>query len=118
MEEAPVTWLELNLILQERYRVLGGGTEQMPVDLNDIDVSGMTHMTMMFNGRLRFKYIDISEWNTGNVVDMTGMFSGCDGLESIGNIENWDISNVQSMRYMFNGCKDKIKPSWYIETTE
>ena len=77
MGEAPTTWLELNLILQERYRVLGGGTEQSPVDLNDIDVSGMTHITMMFSGRMHFKYIDIRK------AVKSGFHKAGNGLDSI-----------------------------------
>lgn len=114
----PITWTELIMILQDRYKMLGGGSENCPIDLNDIDVSEMTSMSMIFSGRLRFKYIDISEWDVSNVTDMTGMFSGCDCLESVGDIEGWDISNVETMRYMFNGCKEQIIPSWYNETSE
>ena len=53
---------------------------------------------------MRFKYIDISDWDVSNVKSMRGMFFMCKELESIGDISKWDVSNVTNMSFMFNGC--------------
>jgi len=82
-------------------------------NLNDIDTSKITDMSKLFTGdeKLRhikhvgsdnIKNIDISQWNTGNVTDMSEMFSNCYYFNS--NISNWDVSQVVNMSSMFNNC--------------
>ena len=55
---------ELRKIIEDRYDKLGPGTEQDPIDFNDIDVSIFDSLRNdknigIFDGTL-FKYIDIS----------------------------------------------------------
>ena len=100
---------ELRKIIIDRYDKLGPGTEQDPIDFNDIDVSNLNsfcynRVTGIFD-RMLFKYIDISEWDVSNVTNMSCMFYGCDKLKSIGDISGWDVSNVTDMSYMFAFCK-------------
>ena len=40
---------------------------------------------------------DISEWDTSNVTDISGMFDGCDSLVNLPDISNWNISKVTSL---------------------
>ena len=47
------------------------------------------------------KYGDINTWCTGNVTDMSGMFSLFDNFND--NISNWDVSSVTTMENMFRG---------------
>ena len=102
---------ELRKIIEDRYEKLGPGTEQKPIDFNDIDVS---NIDSFYNGKtfykgifaeIKFKYIDISDWDVSNVTDMTSMFDGCEELESVGDISKWDVSSVTDMSYMFAFCK-------------
>ena len=126
---------ELRKIIKDRYDKLGPGTEQDPVDFNDIDVSNLdsfcSNNTGIFD-ETRFKYIDISDWDVSNikltnkmfyncvelkyigdisgwdvsnVTNMSGMFYGCEELESVGDISKWDVSNVTDMWYMFAFCE-------------
>lgn len=67
-------------------------------DLNDLDVSEVTDMSHLFH-HCYFKG-NISQWNTSNVIYMTGMFSYC--YDFNGDISQWDTGNVKNMSYMFN----------------
>ena len=101
---------ELRKIIEDRYNKLGPGTEQKPIDFNDIDVSHLdsfysnTYYRGLFEGT-KFKYIDISYWDVSNVTDMSYVFFMCKELESVGDISKWDVSNVTNMSYMFTDYK-------------
>ena len=84
---SPLTWEELRQIIEDRYEELGPGTEQEPIDFNDIDVSSMTKF---FEGRglfenTKFEYIDISNWDVSNIEDAGDMFID----SGITNIPDW-----------------------------
>ena len=69
---------ELRKIIEDRYKKLGPGTKQKPIDFNDIDVS---NIDSFYNDKgigifdsMDFKYIDISYWDVSNVKSMYDMF--------------------------------------------
>ena len=103
------TFDELRKIIEDRYNKLGPGTEQDPIDFNDIDVSNLDSFCNNKNigifEKTKFKYIDISDWDVSNVTDMSCMFFSCDELKSVGDISKWDVSNVTNMWNMFDGCE-------------
>ena len=112
---------ELRNIIEDRYDKLGPGTEQNPIDFNDIDVSNIDSFYSSITGigifeETKFKYIDISDWNVSNVTDMNHMFYGCKNLESVGDISKWDVSNVRFMPFMFSECKkfNQDLSSWNV----
>ena len=100
---------ELRKIIKDRYDKLGEGTEQNPIDFNDIDVS---HLDSFYNEdegifeNTYFKYIDISSWDVSNVKSTSHMFYWCEELESVGDISKWDVSNVNNMDFMFYDCEN------------
>ena len=99
---------ELRKIIDDRYKKLGAGTEQNPIDFNDIDVSNMVSFCNnddigLFE-QTKFKYIDISDWDVSSVTNMLSMFYRCNTLKSVGDISYWDVSNVTNMAYMFTDC--------------
>ena len=99
---------ELHKIIIDIYDKLGPGTEQDPIDFNDIDVSNIDsfcHKDIGIFEETQFKYIDISDWDVSGVTDMSYMFYGCNELESVGDISGWDVSKVINMSYMFAFCK-------------
>ena len=99
---------ELHKIIIDRYDKLGPGTEQNPIDFNDIDVSNLDSFCNKGKGifeKTKFKYIEISDWDVSGVTDMSYMFYGCNELESVGDISGLDISSVTDMSYMFAFCK-------------
>ena len=102
---------ELRKIIEQRYEEKGPGTEQDPVDFNDIDVSDIDsfynrNIDKGIFSRTDFKYIDISYWDVSSVTDMSYMFFECEELESVGDLSNWDVSNVKSMNSMFFYCAE------------
>ena len=99
---------ELRKIIEDRYNKLGAGTEQNPIDFNDIDVSNLDSFCNdndegIFD-KSKFKYIDISGWDVSNAVSTLNMFYACKELKSVGDISKWDVSNVTNMNSMFYGC--------------
>ena len=105
---SPKSFDELRKIIEDRYDKLGPGTEQNPIDFNDIDVSNIDsfcHKDIGIFEETQFKYIDISDWDVSNVTNMPFMFYGCDELKSVGDISGWDVSKVINMSYMFAFCK-------------
>ncbi len=68
----------------------------LTADLDNWDVSNITHMNGLFSAT---DYSgDISTWDTGSVTTMLQMFSGA---SFNGDISGWDVSNVTSMNSMF-----------------
>ena len=107
---APKSFDELRKIIEQRYEEQGPGTEQNPIDFNDIDVSNLDYFYDNNKGGIfeetNFKYIDISNWDVSNIYSMRRMFYGCKELKSVGDISNWDVSNVTNMRSMFDRCEE------------
>ena len=58
--EVPNDIDELRNIIEDRYKKLGPGTKENPIDFNDIDTSKITSFEKLFN-RSNFEYIDISD---------------------------------------------------------
>ncbi len=105
---APKSWDELRELIRQRYKELGPGTKQNPIDFNDIDVSGLK--TLVSDNRrgvfeeTEFEYIDVSRWNVSNIKNMHGLFFACRDLVSVGDISKWDISECEDISSMFCGC--------------
>ena len=108
----PKSFDKLRNIIVDRYKKFGPGTEQNPINFNDIDVSNIDSFCndkcIGLFSRKKFKYIDISDWNVSNVTNMAYMFFNCEELESVGDISGWDVSSVYNTSNMFCNCK-KIK---------
>ena len=106
----PKSFDELRKIIEDRYNKLGPGTEQDPVDFNDIDVSNLDSFCNDISEGIfeytKFKYIDISDWDVSNIKSMQCMFFMCKELESVGDLSSWDVSNVTDMYSMFDRCKE------------
>ena len=74
------------------------------IDLSNFDTSKVTDMSYMFNECLKLKEIKgINNFNTINVTNMKTMFQYCNELEYI-DLSNFDTSKVTDMSWMFNQC--------------
>ena len=90
---------ELRKIIEDRYKKLGPGTKQKPIDFNDIDVSNIdsfysSNIDKGIFAETKFKYIDISYWDVSNAVSTRNMFYECDELESVGDISNYILDEM------------------------
>lgn len=80
------------------------------LDLNYIDVSGVTRFHNLFDPDTnpnygKVKYIDISEWYMGNAEYCSSMFRGAEELISVGDLSNWYFTdNLNTLRGMFAYC--------------
>ena len=86
----PKSFNELRKIIKNRYKKLGQGTNDNPIDFNDVDVSNIDSFYDKNNDRgifdeTKFEYIDISDWNVSNVKYMNYMFDN----SGIINIPKW-----------------------------
>lgn len=96
-----------NLIRYIEAEMSVHGTE---VDLNHLDVSGITDFSGVFSSnRARFNG-DISKWNTENAIDMYRMFYESDFN---GDISKWNIKNLKRSTGMFESSAfDQDLPNW------
>ena len=75
------------------------------LDLSGWDVSSVEWMFEMFCRCYKLESLDLSGWDVSSVDEsMSGMFSGCSDLTSVGDLSNWNVSSVTGMRYMFSDC--------------
>ena len=54
------------------------------------------------------KELNLNNFNTNNITDMSGMFSRCSSLKEL-NLNNFNTNNVTNMSYMFYGCSNQLK---------
>jgi surface protein len=59
----------------------------------------------MFNDCSSLSELDLSNWNTINVSNMSYMFNDCSSLSEL-DLSNFDTSNVNDMSSMFYGCNN------------
>lgn len=74
------------------------------IDLSRFDTKNIVTMCCMFMNCKNLKQLDLSSFSTGNVHEMTHMFFRCSSLEQI-NLSGLDTHNVEYMGQMFYGCK-------------
>ncbi len=70
------------------------------LETKKIDTSKVKNMSMLFYYS-NLKEINLDNWNTSNVIDMSMMFDGVLSLEKL-NITNLNTKNVESMNSMFS----------------
>ena len=74
-------------------------------NISNLDTSNATDMSGMFAGCSSLTALDVSGFDTSNATDIGGIFSGCSGLTAL-DVSGFDTSNVTYMRSMFYGCSD------------
>ena len=69
--------------------------------------NNVTNMSDMFSGCSSLKELNLSNFNTNNVI-MWDMFSGCSSLKEL-NLSNFNTIHATNMGRMFSGCSDELK---------
>ena len=75
------------------------------LDVSNWDTSNVTDMSWMFSSCNALTTLDVSKWNTSNVTNMYGTFFVCNALTTL-DVSNWDTSNVIDMKCMFEYCRE------------
>ncbi len=70
--------------------------------LENLNVSNVKDMTNIFINTT-FKSLDLSNWNTSQLLNMRGMFYNMENLTEIKGIENFKTGKVTDMGYVFYG---------------
>ncbi|WP_338216460.1 BspA family leucine-rich repeat surface protein [Companilactobacillus muriivasis] len=71
------------------------------VGLNNFNSGRLSNFSYTFlNDRNLTSLADTEKWNTSNVITMAGTFSGCIGLLNL-DLREWDTSSVEDMSHMF-----------------
>ena len=77
------------------------------INLSNFDTSLVTDMSEMFLNCYSLTSIDLSNVNTNNVEYMECLFMSCRSLISL-NLKNFNTSKVKSISYMFYGCNSLV----------
>ena len=77
------------------------------LDVSNWDTSNVTNMAGMFSGCSALATLDASNWDTGNVTDMRNMFFRCEAITVI-DASGWETSSVKNMSGMFRFCTNLI----------
>ena len=80
--------------------MFSGCSSLASLDLSSFNTSNVMDMRSMFNGCSSLTSLDLSSFNTSNVTDMSVMFSGCSSLASL-DLSSFNTSNVTDMSSMF-----------------
>jgi surface protein len=79
-------------------------TKLKHLDLDNFNSSYVTNMSCMFMQCTSLEDLNINKLDTQNVKDMSGMFYGCESLTNI-DLSNCNTQNVENMSLLFFGCK-------------
>ena len=70
------------------------------IDLSNFDTSNVMDMSSMFAGMNQIEVLNLSSFDTSKVTNMSSMFEGMYGFTSL-DVSNFDTSNVTDMSSMF-----------------
>ena len=73
------------------------------LNMNNFNTSNVTDMSFMFYRCRRLVSLDVNNFDTSNVTTMSYMFADCTRLVSL-DVNNFDTSKVNKMVGMFNSC--------------
>ena len=73
------------------------------IDLSSFNTDNVINMKNMFCFCSFLKSIDLSSFNTSNVTNMESMFSYCESLESI-DLSSFNTNKVTNTNFMFMSC--------------
>ncbi|MCV6598874.1 MAG: BspA family leucine-rich repeat surface protein, partial [Alphaproteobacteria bacterium] len=73
------------------------------LNLSNWNTSNVIRMNDMFKNTSSLTSLDLSSWDTSNVIDMSSMFYGASNLASL-NLSGWVIHDSPALNYIFHGA--------------
>ena len=86
--------------MNDMFADLGGLTS---LDLTGFDTSNVLSMSFMFRGS-NITVLDLRSFDTSRVRKMDGMFRGCSSLKTIYVSDKWTIAGIAESANTFTGC--------------
>ena len=80
-----------------------GCSNMISINLSEFDTSNVLSMQYMFSDCSGLTSLDLSGFNTSRVTEIAGMFNKCSGLTSL-DVSGFDTSKVTNMSLMFASC--------------
>ena len=77
------------------------------LNLSNFNTKNIINIGSMFSGCNSLRYLNLSNFNTENVTNMDYIFSGCNSLRNL-NLSSFNTKNVTNMDCMFSGCYSLI----------
>ncbi len=75
------------------------------IDVSNFDTSEVKNMTHVFNGCKNLTTLDLSSFDTNKVTETERMFDGCTRLNTIYvNSSKFNMTNVTNSKNMFRSC--------------
>ena len=74
--------------------------------LNMLNTKKVNNMDSMFSSCEEIEYLDVSNFDTSNTIDMQYMFNKCSKLKEIKGLNGFNTSNVENMDSMFKLCEN------------
>ena len=71
--------------------------------LEYLNTEEVRDMSGMFSGCQKLESLNLSNFNTSNVINMCSMFADCTSLKSL-NLKNFDTKQCRNIRLMFSQC--------------
>ena len=94
---------KFNKLLTSTSHMFWRCSSLISIDLSSFNTSNIIDLKSMFFECFSLTSIDLSSFNTSNVRNMSYMFSECSSLKSI-DLSSFNTSTVNDMRYMFFEC--------------
>ena len=93
--------LDLRNVASADAMMAGSGIES--IELWDVFSDNLVDVSYMFSSCDGLTDLSLGSLDTSNVENMSGLFFGCDNLKKI-DLTGWDTGKVTNMRYMFYNC--------------
>ena len=87
--------------------MFGGCSSLITLDVSNWNTEKVANLSGIFHDCSSLTSLDVADWNTKNVTEMYEIFYGCSSLTSV-DVSAWDTSNVTNMSGMFGNCSSLV----------
>ena len=97
--------LKFNIFIKDCSYMFFNCDKLIEIDLSYFDTRNIIDIRSMFRKCSSLNTLSgISNWDTTNVTNMSHLFLNCTSLKSLPDISKWNTKNVKDMRYIFSYC--------------